>query len=247
MRVRTVLALGTFWLLLIAAVAAPPAKEKEPAGEMVDSGSFGVWAGGQRVATETFSIHQQAGGVSTIASQLSEEGGTHATQKSQLEMTASGALVRYEWQELAPGKTQIVVIPNNEFLLERVTESPGAKPSEHPFLLPTTSVLLDNNFLIHREVLAWRYLASSCPQENGAMRCGPARFGAIVPQARLSTQVSVQPIGEEKVTIRGAERQLLRLDVKSEDEQWSLWLDRGDHFKLIRIVRSGDNAEIVRD
>jgi hypothetical protein len=162
-------------------------------------------------------------------------------------MTSAGALIRYEWHEANPGKSQLQVVPNNEFLLEKVTQNPGEKPAEQPFLMPNTSVILDNNFLIHREVLAWRYLASSCEQGNAPMRCGPAQFGVIVPQERISLRVNVQPVGQEKVVVRGAERQLLRLNLKSEDEEWALWLDPQDHYKLIRVVRSGDNAEIVRD
>src|SRR5260370_11273547 len=37
-------------------------KEKQSAGEVVDSGSFGVYRAGQRVATETFSIHSGSDG-----------------------------------------------------------------------------------------------------------------------------------------------------------------------------------------
>jgi hypothetical protein len=228
-------------------VAAGPDKDKEATNSMVDSGSFGVFVNGRRVATETFSIHQQSGGVSTVSSQVKEEGGSGASQNSELEMTSAGALVRYEWHEANPGKSQLQVVPNNEFLLEKVTQNPGEKPAEQPFLMPNTSVILDNNFLIHREVLAWRYLASSCEPGSAPLRCGPAEFGVIVPQERLSQRVSVQPVGQEKVMVHGAERQLVRINLKSEGEEWALWLDPQDHYKLIRLVKSGDNAEIVRD
>ncbi|MBZ5706354.1 MAG: hypothetical protein LAN63_13475, partial [Acidobacteriia bacterium] len=179
-------------------------------------------------------------------SQLKEDGGG-AAQSSDLQITSAGVLVRYEWHELTPGKGQLEIIPKNDFLVERVTTNPGDKPAEQPFLMPNTSVVLDNNFLIQREVLAWRYLASSCTTEKGQMRCAPAQFGAIVPQDRTSTRLNVQPVGEEKVTIRGVERQLLRLNLKSEDDEWGLWLDPQDHYKLIRVTKSGENSEVVRD
>jgi hypothetical protein len=79
------------------------------------------------------------------------------------------------------------------------------------------------------------------------MQCGPAQFGAIVPQERTSIRVSVQPIGEEKITVRGTERHLLRLNLKSDGDEWDLWLDPQDHYKLIRVVKTGDNTEVVRD
>ncbi len=245
MKIRSALVLGTSLLLLAAGVAAGTGKE--PAGQVVDSGSFGIFMNGRRVATETFSIHSQSAGVSAIASELKEDGGSGAAQSSQLQMTSAGALVHYEWHELAPGKGQLEVIPKNDFLVERITQNPGDKPAEQPFLMPSTSVVLDNNFLIQREVLAWRYLASSCTTEKGQMRCGPAQFGAIVPQDRTSTRLNVQPVGEERVTIRGVERQLLRINLKSEDDEWALWLDPQDHYKLMRVIKSGENSEVVRD
>jgi hypothetical protein len=236
--------LGTFWLLLIASAAVGAGKE--PAGQMVDSGSFGVFMNGQRVATETFSI-QQSGGASTTSAQVKEEGGSGASQSSELQVNAAGAVIRYEWRELSPGKSALVIVPNNEFLIERITQNPGDKPAEQPFLMPNTSIVLDNNFLIHRQVLAWRYLASSCVHEGGPMRCGPAQFGAIVPQERTSTRVNVQPVGEEKVKIRDTERQLLRINIKSDDDEWALWLDPQDHYKLLRVVKAGANTEVLRD
>ena len=244
MKFKTALILACGLVLASPALAGLPKDKEEPA-QMVDSGSFGVWTGGHRVATETFSVQQQTGGTSIISSQLKEDGGS-ASQNSQLQVTATGALVRYEWHEQSPGKSELFVVPSNDFLKETVTQNPGDKPAEQPFLMPSTSLVLDNNFLIHREVLAWRYL-SGCNRENGAMQCGPAQFGAIVPQERTSIRVSVQPVGEEKITVRGIERHLLRLNLKSDDDEWALWLDPQDHYKLIRVVKTGDNTEVVRD
>ena len=52
--------------------------------------------------------------------------------------------------------------------------------------------------------------------------------------------------GKEKVSIRGAERELSRFDLKSESAgDWSLWLD--DQFKVIRIAIPSENTEVVRD
>ncbi|HVO80111.1 MAG TPA: hypothetical protein VMT28_05240 [Terriglobales bacterium] len=246
MNLRNALLVAAALLLLATAAVAGTAQEKQASGGTVDSGSFGIFVNGRRVATETFSVHAQAGGANTIASELKEDGGG-AAQSSELQITSAGVLVRYEWHELAPGKGQLEVTPKNDFLVERITANPGDKPAEQPFLMPNTSVVLDNNFLIQREVLAWRYLASSCTTEKGQMRCAPAQFGAIVPQDRTSTRLSVQPVGEEKITVHGVERPLLRLNLKSEDEEWALWLDPQDHYKLIRVTRSGDNSEVVRD
>ena len=141
-----------------------------------------------------------------------------------------------------------MVQPNQDFLLERFRSNPQDKDQEQPFMLPASSSLLDDYFFVHREVLAWKFLASSCKQDKGALQCPlkqPVHFGALNPHARAPVAVTVEFAGREKVTIRGTERELNRLDLKTESSSWALWLD--DQFKLQRILLSGDNTEVVRD
>jgi hypothetical protein len=214
--------------------------------QTVDSGSFGVFIKGQRVITETFSVRQE-NGISTVKSQLKETGGSDSSgQRSELQMTASADLIKYEWTD---GNSSLVVTPNNEFLLEKITTSPTAKAAEQPFLMPNTSAILDNNFFVHREVLAWRYLTTNCNSEGGEFRCqkAPGEYGVLVPQDRTSMRVRLELVGTEKVTIRGAERELLRLNLLGEAFAWSLWVDEKDQFKLVRVVIPDDRTEVVRD
>jgi hypothetical protein len=233
-------------LALAATLLAADKKDKsKPEGQMVDSGSFGVMVKGQRVVTETFSI-QQENGISVVKSKLQEAGNAAAGQTSDLEMTASGELIRYQWSNDAGS---LVVTPNNEFLLEKITTAGSSKPAEQPFLLPSTSAILDNNFFIHREVLAWRYLATNCHTDSGNLKCqqGPLEFGVLVPQDRTSMRVRMELVGREKVSIHGTERDLLRLNLIGESFSWALWVDDKDQFKLIRVVVADDNTEVVRD
>jgi len=221
-------------------------KAKPTANQTVDSGSFGVFVKGQRVATETFHIEQQTG-ISIIKSQLKETAGADpATQKSDLQLSSSGELLRYEWSQSAGGS--LTVFPENDFLKERITTPGQAKPAEQAYLLPNTTPVLDNNFFVHREVLAWRYLAvAPCKDENGHRVCQSADFGALVPQDRTSMSVRLELVGKEKITIRGAERELLRLNLSGEDLQWALWVDENDHFKLIRVAIPADSTVVDRD
>jgi hypothetical protein len=221
-------------------------KTKAPANQTVDSGSFGIFIKGQRVATETFHIDQQNGN-SIVRSQLKETGGADSTsQKSDLEMTANGELLRYEWSQSSGGA--LSVFPDNDFLKEKIVTSAATKPAEQAFLLPSSSPILDNNFFVHREVLAWKYLAvAPCKDENNHRHCEPADFGALVPQDRTSMSVRMELVGKEKVTIRGAERELLRLNLSGENYQWALWVDEQDHFKLMKVSIPADNTEVVRD
>lgn len=220
---------------------------KTDALHAVDSGTFGIFVKGQRVATETFSIQQSEGG-SDIRSQLKDSMGTDpASQKSNLEINSNGELIRYEWSQSAGGS--LTVFPDNDFLKERITTSTSAKAAEQAFLLPTSTPILDNNFFVHREVLAWRYLSSACKTDGGSLKCpqDATDFGSLIPQDRLSMPVRMELVGKEKVPIRGAARDLVHLKLTGESFEWGLWLDDQDHYKLIRVAIPADNTEVIRD
>ncbi len=155
-------------------------------------------------------------------------------------------MLRYEWGD---SSSSLTVTPNNEFLLEKITTAASSKPVEKPFLMPSTSAILDNNFFVHREVLAWRYLATDCQTDTAGLKCkqGPVEFGVLVPQDQTSMPVRMELVGREKVTIRGTERELLRLNLKGEAFSWALWVDDKDQFKLMRVLIADDNTEVVRD
>jgi hypothetical protein len=235
---------------LLCGAAAGAASKKDEAkaapSPTVDSGSFGVFVRGQRVMTESFNV-QQENGISTVKSKLKEAGNSAGiNQKSELEMNGGGELIRYEWGD---GAGSLTVTPKDEFLLERIMVSPASKPAEQPFLMPNTSAILDNNFFIQREVLAWRYLATNCKEEGGNLKCqqGAVEFGALIPQDRTSIRVRMELVGREKVTIRGGERELLRLNLTGEAFSWALWVDEKDRFKVIRVLIADDSTEVVRD
>jgi len=244
-----VLAGACLLLSLVTLATAGNPKSKE-AGQAVDQGSFGVFMGGKRVATETFSIRQDAAG-SSVKSEFKTEAGAvagTAAQSSELQLTSSGELKSYEWKESGPGQSQATVAPNQDFLIERYTTTPSEKSHEQPFMLPTSTSILDDYFFIHREVLAWKYLATSCKQDKGQLACPlkqSIQLGTINAHSRASSPVSIQYSGREKVSIRGVERELIRLDTKSDVGEWTLWLD--DQLKLQRILDPASNTEVVRD
>jgi hypothetical protein len=73
----------------------------------------------------------------------------------------------------------------------------------------------------------------------------PAKFGVLVPQGLNTATVTMESVGWQKVSIRGAERELIRLDLKTDSGDWAMWLDR--NYKVIRILVAGENTEVVRD
>ena len=224
------------------------AKEKGEDGQKVDSGSFAVSMNGRRVGTETFSITQNANG-SVIESEFKEEGSAgQAVQNSKLQLTASGEIRRYEWKEQSPGKAQSVIIPNDQLLTQKWSAGPQEKEQEQPYLLPTATSILDDYFFVHREVLAWKYLASACRTEKGQVQCPlkqKAQFGTMNPRQHSSAAASMEFMGREKVTIGNAEKELSKLELKSEAGSWLIWFD--DQFKVLRISIPSEKTEVVRD
>lgn len=235
-------------LAVMAPLVAAAVDKKEASGQMVDSGALGVFLNGKRIATETFSIQQSTTG-SVISSQFkTEEGADKAAQSSELQLAPNGDIRKYEWKELAPGKAQATVVPSNEYLMEHITGSGSEKPEDQPFMLPASTSVLDDYVFIHREVLIWRYLATACKRDQGAVQC-PAnqktQFGAINPHQRSSLPLSVEFQGRDKVGIRGTEQEMNKFVLHSEGGDWVLWLD--DQFKLQRILVAADSTEVVRD
>ena len=230
--------------VLLCVLLATAVFARKDEGKVVDSGSFSVFINGQRVATEMFRI-QQAPDRSVSTSEFRALDDSRAAQRSELTIAANGDLLRYEWRELSPGKAQAVVEPNEQFLLEHMVPNAPAKPLDKPFLIPHSTVVLDDYFFSHRQILIWRYLAQGCA---GAPNCKLSKtpFGILVPRQASAGTVSVEYAGKETVSVRGKPMELDRFNLTSEGAgDWSLWLDI--NMKLVRIVIPADNTEIVRD
>jgi len=242
-----------FMMALVGCIAAsaapmPKEKEKEHEGKNVDSGSFGVFQNGHRVGTETFSIYQTSNG-SVIQSEFKTENApTPAVQTSEMQLTASGDIRRYEWNELSPEKAESVVLPNDDFLTQKWRTGPQQKEQEQPYLLPASTSILDDYFFIHREVLAWKFLGASCKQDKGLVQCPlkqRAQFGTMNPHQHSSAPLSAEFLGREKVSLKSGQQDLLKLELKTEAGTWQLWLD--DQFKVMRMLVVGENTEVDRD
>ncbi len=233
--------------VLLCGGAAAKEKGKSSGTKVVDSGSFGVFSSGVRVATETFSIEQSASG-SVISSQFkSAQGEQVAEQSSELQLAPSTELRKYEWKATAPQKINATVVPNDSFLVETYTTDADNKSRDQNFLLPPSTAILDDYFFVQREVLAWKYLAFACKSNGGAPSCPlhqKVQFGALNPHERSSLSVAIEFAGREKVTLGSMERELSKFLLTSETGNWAFWLD--DQLKLVRLMND-NGTEIIRD
>ena len=239
-----------FALLFIMAIAvagfAADKKTAAPAGKMVDSGSFGVFVNGKRAATETFKIEQMPDS-SIVKSEFKTEDGSKAVQTAELVIAANGDLRRYTWSESSPGKASSVIEPQEQFLIQHLNTGPADKPIDQPYILPPSTVILDDYFFSHREVLVWRYLGANCRPDPGAGGCKlrRAQFGVLVPRQRTSMLVNMEFVGRETINVHGQKRELNRFNLQSDGMDWGLWMD--EEYKLIRVYIAADSIEVVRD
>lgn len=222
-----------------------PEKNSTGGGNLADSGSFGVYVNGQRVASEVFRIEQsQAGAV--VKSDFKTEVGNKIRQSAELSISANGDLKRYSWRESAPGKGEIVVEPSGEFLIEHVTPDPPEKPSMTTFLLSVSAPVLDDYMFSHRQILIWRYMAQSCGSVvKSGCEMPKTQFGAFVPRQHSSASLTAEYRGKEKVQLKDTERLLDRFDLTLEGDEWNCYLD--ENMKLVKVVIPAEKVEVLRD
>ena len=245
-------------LVLIALFALPGLAGDKPAHtQLVDSGTFGIFVSGQRIGTEKFRIERTADESSLTSSEVTvEDSNGRASQSSELQVSGKGDLMRYSWQEQTPGRAQSVVEPSDAVLLQRITLNATDKPINQKYLLPTSTLILDDYFFVHREILAWRFLAGVCTPSPEGLRCktGRGEFPVLVPRQQTSASVAIEFSGTEELMFKGAKHKLSRFVLRTasgdpsagglpDSVDWTIWLDSEN--KLVRVVAAG--MEVVRD
>ncbi|MGE5323116.1 MAG: hypothetical protein ACM3SW_09655 [Actinomycetota bacterium] len=226
-------------------------------GKIWDSGSFGVFVNGRRVATEKFEIEQTEGSSRTVSEFKMQRGSVKAEQKADMELAPSGNLVSYTWQATRPKKEETRVDFKNQLLVEHVTPD-DQKEVDIKHFLPASTVILDDNFFSQREVLLWHYLAT-CSRTGGDLACKPATFAVLIPQQHVSLDATVRLLGQEKAVANGLEKEFIRVELdmrapqqvfwlnekpSKADTKWILWVDK--HYKLVKITVPGTNVQVLR-
>ncbi len=233
-------------LLLSTAGMAGSKPAVSKASTVVDQGTLGIFQGGQRVATETFVVRQYPDS-SVTSSELHADGGQPGgkiEQSSELTLLPDGSLSRYEWKQSAPAHNSASVEVRDQFLTMHVNVD--GKVADQPFFLTATTFILDDYFFSTREVLLWRYLASSCQQRSGGEGCDlvRARFAILIPRRRTSSQVFIEFKGYDDTPLNGRPQHLRHFLIQTEGPDWHLWLD--SEHKLQRISIPDTNTEVLR-
>jgi len=243
--------------VLMAGEKDKPAPKLEP--RIVDSGSFGIYLDGKRVGTETFKIEQKSDYSVATATIKMDDGKTQAEQSAEMEINPNGDLRSYIWRSTVPAHEEASVEPENQLLMEHLLPA-DQKKLDFPHILPLSTSILDDNFFSQREILMWRYLATACQLKNNRpISCGPGTYGVLVPHQHASFNATLELKGMEKISVKGALRDLnkivlktgepQRVDVTSHhsdpDPEWVMWVD--DDLKLIKIAVPGSTIEVIRD
>jgi len=229
--------------VVLASSVVPAASKKTTVGQVIDSGTFGVYMKGKKVASEKFEI-MQTPEMSVAKAELHVED-SKSEQKAELQLAPNGNLLRYEWSE--GGKGQAIVEPKDEFLVEHVTLTETSKTAEQPFILPASTMIMDDGFFSQRELLLWRYLAAQCQPKQGEKGCQltSQRYGVIVPRQQTSVQLTVEYKGSQKLSVRGTDMDLQRFELHGEGYDWTVWLDAS--YKIQKIAIDAESTEIYRE
>jgi hypothetical protein len=221
-------------------------KDHKSGSKVWDSGSFGIFVNGRRVGTEKFTIEQRGSEMSVATSEITvDDGHSKVTQTAEMHVSPNGELLSYVWKGLTPQKEQSTVEPKDQLLVEHVVPA-DQKKTDVPYILPASTVILDDNFFSQRELLVWRYLATGCVvKPNEGRMCGPSRFGVLVPHQHTSASAVMDLTGREKITIRGQEQELNKFKLESDGVVWNLWVN--DDYKVIKMSVPASNVEVVRD
>jgi hypothetical protein len=236
--------LALFVMAATAFMVASDQKDKKAGNKVADAGSFGIFLSGKRVGTETFHIEQR-GDVNVATSEIKvDDGKTKATQNAEMQLTAKGELRSYSWRATSPQREESSVEAKDQLLVEHVVPA-DQKKIELPHVLPISTVILDDNFFSHRELLIWRYLATGCLIKNNERLCGPSSFGILVPQQHLASNITVELIGRDRISVKGQDVEVNKVKMESEGVVWMLWV--GDDYKVMKIAIPANNVEVVRD
>jgi hypothetical protein len=214
-----------------AAGAAATAKTSTATFIVPDKGKFKIMSGGKEFGQEEFEITPNGNGwtVRGNATLQTDKGPTHIN--GALELHPDGSPSRYEWSTDGDKKaTATVTFSGTDASI--ALDLANTQPYTQQLTFASKPVaVLDNNLYDQYAVLAGLYDWS---------KKGVQSFSVLVPQELTPGTLTVESLGKQDSN----GKQMDELQVKSDDLEIDLFLDKGH---LMRIVTPGSDAEIVRD
>jgi hypothetical protein len=239
-------------LILLSAVMAAPAsllwaadqKDKKPASKVWDSGTFSIYMNGKRIGAEKFQIEQR-GEVNVVTSEIKvDDGTTKAVQTAEMQITPKGELRSYVWRATVPQKEESSVEPKDQLLVEHVIPA-DQKKVDVPHILPTNTIILDDNFFSQRELLVLRYLATGCQKQGQGLVCPQSQFGVLVPHSHTASDATIALQGQERIMVKGQPVEVNKLKLDMDGVSWLLWVN--DEYKILKMTVPATNVEVVRE
>lgn len=219
-------------------------KSKTLEANVVDSGTFGIFKSGKRIATETFKIEQSATESVTRSEIKTDDPTGETAQSSELQLAPNGDIVKYDWRQTKPEKQESTLQVSDQVLTQRITPGEKEKPLEIPYILPASTSVLDDYFFVHREIIAWKYIASQCP-DLSKCELPKATVGVIIPRQHTSGSVSLEYKGPDKTEWHGAQTELNHFILHADQADWSLYLN--DQHRLVKVEVPSEQIEAIRD
>jgi hypothetical protein len=201
-----------------------------------DSGVFQILSDNNRVGTEKFQIKRSAGGWESTAELLLDgPKGAKVSESSTLHLDSALRPVKYERVQETPVKGNLVAeFGATETQLAAVVD--GEEPQQEEFELQLDDlVVLDTNFFHH-----YAFLLRLYDRNKG----GAQPFNVFVPQEALPGTISLKFLGNEKVTIGKAAKDLDHFQAVTEELQIEIWASPDGALQRLSIPAA--KLEVVR-
>lgn len=205
-------------------------------GQLVDRGAFVLYAGGEEVGTEEFTIRRQGTG----EAQVTAATGTLRLHDGRIVKTTlrlvgtSMVLDKYEVSVSGSDTLEVRVVRDGNRLRTRTVAPWGEQAREYPARAST--VVFDDG------VAHQHFLLSALAEAYGA----EARIHAVAPLVEME-EPPVQPdVGQETIEVAGERVETTRIRLSSDGGARTAWFDGSGRLVRVTATRQDFRAERLR-
>ena len=217
-------------LVAVVAVTVP----QRASGQLVDRGTFVLYASGEDVGTEEFTIQRQGTG----DAQVTLATGTLTLRDGRIVKTilrlVGATMVLEEYSAFVSGSDtlDVRVVRTGNRLRTRTVAPWGEEAWEYPARAST--VILDDGVAHHY------FLLGALLEAYGA----EARIHAVAPLAEMEALPVLPDIGSETIEVGGERVETTRIRLSSEGDTRTAWFDGSG--RLVRVKLAGRDFEALR-